>query len=65
MWQFIISGYVPGTEIQITFEIFATFSAVTLSFFMFWLLLRQYLKHRHYYDKLINNDSDLFNEIAL
>lgn len=22
MWQFIISGYVPGTEIQVSFEVF-------------------------------------------
>lgn len=31
MWQFIISGYVPGTNIQITFELLLTFSLLVLS----------------------------------
>jgi hypothetical protein len=35
MWQFIISGYVPGTDVQITFDIIATFASI----FVFSLLL--------------------------
>jgi hypothetical protein len=31
MWQFIISGYVPGTDVQITFETLMTFSLSTFA----------------------------------
>ena len=33
MWQFIISGYIPGTDLQLTYETLATFfltSSITL-----------------------------------
>lgn len=43
MWQFIISGYVPGTDVQISFDILATFVLVTLSVFLIWLLTYEQL----------------------
>ena len=41
MWQFIVSGYLPGTDIQITFEMLATFFVATASFFLVWAIMRQ------------------------
>jgi hypothetical protein len=41
MWQFIVSGYIPGTDIQITFEMIATFFVATTSFFLLWAIMRQ------------------------
>jgi hypothetical protein len=34
MWQFIISGYLPGTDVQITFETLVTFSLSALFTFV-------------------------------
>jgi NO-binding membrane sensor protein with MHYT domain len=41
MWQFIVSGYIPGTDIQVTFEMFVTFVTAFLAVFLFWFTLRQ------------------------
>ena len=29
MWQFIVSGYIPGTEVQLSFDIIAMFFLAT------------------------------------
>lgn len=42
MWQFIISGYIPGTDLQITFDVIATFA---FSAFLALVLLTA-IKHR-------------------
>lgn len=42
MWQFIISGYIPGTDLQITFDVLTTFA---LTAFLTLVLLTT-VKHR-------------------
>lgn len=42
MWQFIISGYVPGTDFQITFEMFELFILFLLGGAVLYSLLRQF-----------------------
>lgn len=42
MWQFIISGYIPGTDLQITFDVLATFAFSAL----LALVLITAIKHR-------------------
>lgn len=42
MWQFIISGYIPGTDLQITFDVIATFALSALSA----LFVLTVIKHR-------------------
>lgn len=42
MWQFIISGYIPGTDLQVTFDVIATFA---LTAFLTLALLTA-VKHR-------------------
>lgn len=34
MWQFIISGYIPGTNLQIGFELFAHIAAVFALYYL-------------------------------
>ncbi len=36
MEQLIIAGYIPFTNVQITFAAFAAFIAVTLGTYLFW-----------------------------
>ena len=38
MWQFIISGYVPGTDLQLNYEVLATFFLVSGIVLLFILL---------------------------
>ena len=47
MWQFIISGYIPGTDIQITFDIIATFGLSALGA----LVVLTAIKHRLHINK--------------
>ncbi len=42
MWQFIISGYVPGTELQITFDLIATFSVVFFGTVFLLVVFKRY-----------------------
>ena len=49
MWQFIISGYIPGTDLQITFDVIATFA---LSAFTALAILSA-IKHRKQINKEI------------
>lgn len=41
MWQFIISGYVPGTDIQITFDTIASIAGLFLVAALLDLLIMQ------------------------
>ena len=50
MWQFIISGYIPGTELQVTFDVISTFALSTFSV----LLLFTVIKHRKQINREIN-----------
>lgn len=40
MWQFIISGYVPGTDFQVTFEAWTFFVTVLCSAVLLFFILR-------------------------
>jgi hypothetical protein len=42
LWQFIISGYIPGTDLQITFDVLATFAFSALGA----LFVLTVIKHR-------------------
>jgi len=42
MWQFIISGYIPGTDLQITFDVLASFGVSALTA----LALLSVIRHR-------------------
>ena len=42
MWQFIISGYIPGTDLQITFDVLASFGISALTA----LALLSVIRHR-------------------
>lgn len=46
MWQFIITGYVPGTEFQITFEIFLLFMLFAFAGILLYFELKQFA---HFY----------------
>ena len=41
MWQFIISGYIPGTDFQITFEMFELFIIISLGIAVSYNLIKQ------------------------
>ena len=64
MWQFIISGYVPGTDIQITFDIIATFVGVFVASIILWVTLRRQKTIRHEINDMIAR-VEHFKEISL
>lgn len=41
MWQFIISGYVPGTSIQLSFDTIAQFGAIIILVYLGYMLYRE------------------------
>lgn len=65
MWQFIISGYIPGTTVQITFEIFLLFSLSTASAFALWLLARHYHLTRQDARRLLLEKIEHIHNISL
>ena len=58
MWQFIILGYLPGTDIQIGFDSIARLLAIVALFYLSSLLVKE---KRH----LKNQFQDLINQKAL
>ena len=56
MWQFIVSGYVPGTELQITFDIIATFGCSLIIVYILWRLTLG--RDRLYKQYLIDEQND-------
>jgi hypothetical protein len=61
MWQFIVSGYIPGTDVQLTFDIFAMFIVSFLSVFITFIVIRRTLLET---EKLVLSVQN-FEEIAL
>ncbi|MCA9346596.1 hypothetical protein KC960_03845 [Candidatus Saccharibacteria bacterium] len=66
MWDFIITGYFPGTDIQVSFDMIAVFA---LSF-LTTLLLISLAKHHKSFRKEIafiiqRNNSERIREISL
>ncbi len=51
MWQFIVSGYVPGTTVQITFDHVANIAAILAMLVFSAVLLRE---HRTFYSNIAN-----------
>lgn len=41
MMQFIILGYVPGTEIRISFQFLATIASIIALVYLSWLLQKE------------------------
>ncbi|MDO8265322.1 MAG: hypothetical protein Q7T41_00085 [Candidatus Saccharibacteria bacterium] len=67
MWQFIISGYVPGTDIQINFDILATFSMSFVLFIIFRIIIKHHLIVRREINEIIKKSENLnrISEISL
>lgn len=64
MWQFIISGYVPGTDVQVTFGVIAVFTSTFLGTLSFLGILRRHKTLRADI-ALIMARLDYFKEISL
>ncbi len=62
MWQFIILGYVPGTDIQIGFDLLARFLAIVSVIFLTSLLFKE-KKHSQMNSKQQNIES--LNQITI
>lgn len=67
MWQFIISGYVPGTDIQINFDILATFSMSFVLFIILRIIIKHHLIVRREINEIIKKSEKLnrISEISL
>lgn len=64
MWQFIISGYVPGTDLQITFDIIATFGAAFVLCLMLWITIKRQLAIRRDINQIMSK-FDQIHKISL
>ncbi len=47
MWQFIVSGYIPGTDIQVTFDMFASLAGLFACVALVGILIRYRSSFRH------------------
>jgi hypothetical protein len=67
VWQFIISGYVPGTDIQINFDILATFSMSFVLFIILRIIIKHHLIVRREINEIIKKSEKLnrISEISL
>ena len=61
MLSFIVSGYIPGTDIQVTYDMFLLFAITFISVFAFFLLVRAAIAESQ---KLIETTTDL-EEVSL
>lgn len=41
MWQFIVSGYIPGTNFQVTFVLFQLVVGIAVIVYLLYVLLKQ------------------------
>jgi len=53
MWQFIISGYIPGTDLQITFDVLASFGISALTALALLLVIRHRIQINKEIKKII------------
>jgi hypothetical protein len=54
MWQFIILGYVPGTDIQIGFDTLARFLAIATLVYLTVLLVKEKKFLKVQFQEIIN-----------
>ena len=64
MWQFIISGYIPGTDIQVTFENIALLSGGFILCIILGILIKREIK-LHQTIKSLTTERNSFETIAL
>lgn len=64
MWQFIISGYVPGTNFQITFDVIINFVIILIGLLIIRTEIKRQLKFHRQITKIINH-SDHIQNISL
>ncbi len=61
MWQFIISGYVPGTDVQLNFDVLATFAMSFMLFVILRIIVKHHLIVRREINEIIKKSENLQN----
>jgi len=66
VWQFIISGYLPGTDLQITFDVLATFAGTVIFVLLILTTLKKHKQVNRELRKIITDlEQQKIREISL
>lgn len=66
MWQFIISGYIPGTDLQITFDVLATFALTALGVLVLYIAIKHRVQINREINKIISDlEKQRISDISL
>lgn len=64
MWEYIVLGQVPGTQIQVSFETWLVVTTGVFACYVTYSLLRSFKAHRYALTRHLRQATHLFSQTA-